>query len=197
MIKIKEMNNTKFISTLLIFISLFVIILFTKWQIFRVSELNNVISEAQAKKDDLVKEYNKLESIKNNKLKSKLSDIEKYTKKLKEDELLDFIYSEIFRLNLSSSSYVKKQPIIISGLKISDSQLNLLNFYESNIDLNLVVPNESRLREVLNILNNNDKYKFFITSLNYENNKENQESWDWITVSIPFKVFYSNYEWTK
>lgn len=192
MIKFTKMNNTKFLWTIIVFLSLFIIVLFTKDQVFKLSENKNLISVSEDKKNELTEKNTKLTKIKkdlSNPGNSFYSEVEKYSKELKEDELLDFIYSKIIWLNWPSSSIVKRPEIKIENLRISNPKLNLMNFYESDINLELKIPSETKLKDVLNLLNENDDYKFFITSLSYEN-EESINSSEWMSVSIPLKVFY-------
>ena len=145
MIKIYKMNNSTLKSLGLILIWAFVVVL---WMM------------PQSDKAKYVLTYEIDEELKNDS-----SEFEKYTKWLKENELVNFIYSKIEELNKNKNSI-----ITIKDLSITSAQINNMQFLESNIQLTLQVPTEFMLKNVLKMLNKNDEYKFFITSLTYDPN---------------------------
>lgn len=180
------MSNSKLLSYVFVIIGLFIIVLVTKWQVYN---FQAVRAEKEALLKTEIEKKSELEQIQ--KLKKDLasdtsSEVYKYTSVLKEDELINFIYSEIDKSNKRSSS-----QIIINSLNISSAQLNQMQFLESNINLNLTVPNEIRLKSILDMLNKNEKYKFFITSLTYDTEKQDSDSENLgFQVTIPLKIFY-------
>lgn len=192
------MNNTKFLWTVLIFLSLFIILLFTKEQIYSWQSLSeekwNLIKKEQElsvtnwELTDISKKLNKESADFDG---AEYSKIQKFSKGLKEDEIVNFIYSKIWQLNWQ----IPVKRVEIKSLKISAWQENLMKFLESNISLDLKVSSKEKLKEVLNLLNDNEEYRFFVTSLNFEDrtseNLVTSENWnEWIEVSIPLKIFY-------
>lgn len=192
------MNNTKFLWTVLIFLSLFIILLFTKEQIYSWQSLSeekwNLIKKEQElsvtnwELTDISKKLDKESADFDG---AEYSKIQKFSKGLKEDEIVNFIYSKIWQLNWQ----IPVKRVEIKSLKISAWQENLMKFLESNISLDLKVSSKEKLKEVLNLLNDNEEYRFFVTSLNFEDrtseNLVTSENWnEWIEVSIPLKIFY-------
>lgn len=192
------MNNTKFLWTVLIFLSLFIILLFTKEQIYSWQSLSeekwNLIKKEQElsvtnwELTDISKKLDKESADFDG---AEYSKIQKFSKGLKEDEIVNFIYSKIWQLN----GQIPVKRVEIKSLKISAWQENLMKFLESNISLDLKVSSKEKLKEVLNLLNDNEEYRFFVTSLNFEDrtseNLVTSENWnEWIEVSIPLKIFY-------
>ena len=186
MIKIYTMNNSTLKSLGLILIWAFVVVL---WMMPQITKFTNIQAEKESlvnKEKTLDEEYNKLKKI-DEELKNDSSEFEKYTKWLKENELVSFIYSKIEELNKNKNSI-----ITIKDLSITPAQINSMQFLESNIQLTLQVPTEFMLKNVLKMLNKNDEYKFFITSLTYDPNNINSSDWQssGFSVTIPLKVFY-------
>lgn len=180
------MNNTKLIWTWFVILWLFIIVIFTKSQIFNLQTLRaeneGLVSTEISKKE----EHDKLSKIKEDLAVNKNSEVSKYLNPVKEDEILNFIYSEVDKLNDKSSFKTE-----ILNLSVTKWQLNDMQFLESDINLTLSFQDESSLKNILNILISNDKYKFFITSINYipwDNESESEDSSFQIT--IPLKVFY-------
>ncbi len=179
------MKNSKIISWVLILSSLFIVVLFTKDMFFSLQasfdEKNLKISEREAKKETL----DRLDRI-SKKLKTwtwKVVEISKYLNDLKEDEILDYIYSMA----------EKKHLWVVKSLSISKGKKNELWFLESNISLVIEVKSERNMKKILDYLVKEDwKYKFFIDSFSY---KKPKEIWpNKITpaydVTIPLKLFY-------
>ena len=197
------MNNKTFMSIALVLFGLFILILFTKEQIFSLSvnreENKTLISE----RDELKTELEYLENIQKyftngntvpstasvetkKDLEKYWNEVSKYTNDLQENELLDFIYGEIFAKNK-----VKVQQIKINNLQISKATESQIWFKESNVTLSVTIQSENSLRDILNILVDNEKYKFFIKSLSYE---VPEPSAEWTSqemqITIPLQVFY-------
>jgi hypothetical protein len=100
---------------------------------------------------------------------------------IKEDEIIDYLYSYIEETNRNN------WVTIIKSISISDSHDTELWFKETLIDLNLLVPSEEKLKKILDFLTSaKSNYNFFITSFNYP-------YWeiDWnFEVTIPLRILY-------
>lgn len=199
------MANNKLTWTALIILSLFVILLFTKWEIeaFQLAraerqtleETNKTKSEEHKKLDsvnsflnskkkveELVAEF---PSFKKERLEELKLAIPKYSVEFKEDEILSEIYS------LISNSARWTNSVSIKNLNLTPWVVWPMQFLESNINLSLEVPNEKVLRNILDKLNKTEKYKYFITSLNYQKPENLSENWiNNIQIQIPLKVYY-------
>lgn len=176
-------KNNKLYWYIIILVSLFIVVLFTRNQIstmqVKLDEKEQKEIELQIKRDEL----QKLNDIKS-KIETEDTDINKYINKISEDELISYIYSKVEEDNLKYSDGVTT----IRSLSITKWELNEIWFYESNINLNLRVPSEDRMFKTLDFFIDKDsKYKFFIESFNYPKT-------DWETgsynVTIPLKIFY-------
>ena len=170
-------NNNRFLWYMLLLLSLFIIVLFTKTQIINMQinldekALNEILYQEQ--RDELTK----LEDIKNN-IDEKDKNIDKYLINIKEDEVIDYIYTKIKSIDWD---------IIIKNISISEGKLNEMWFQESQITLNLRIPSETRMFEILDFLFAEDsKYKFFINAFTYPN----IESKSSFNITLPLKVFY-------
>lgn len=175
---------------LFIVIWLFIILLFTWPEIKNWQALKAEKKELIEKENYINSEYEKYSKIKNEILNwgEKTEEIAKYTKEVKEDEVLTFIYSNIEKINATLTT----QKISIKNLTISKPQINQMWLKESNINLSLEVPSEAKLKEILKFLTNNEEYKFFITSLNYTTENSGGLNWTGFSIQIPLKVFYKD-----
>lgn len=199
------MKNTKLTWVAIVFLSIFLIIFFTKWQIYAFVEkrtqkenllkenteknrehlelklidlyLNDKkkVDEIIAEKPDLKKDF--LEKIK--------QEIPKYKKEFKEEEILNYIYSEIYKLNRVTSQ------VKINNLTITPGVVSPMQFLESDINLSIEVVNEKILRNLLNTLVSSDEYKFFIEKLTIPEKENNLDSAkNTIQIQIPLKIYY-------
>lgn len=174
-------KNNKFISYLIVLITLFILVLFTKDEIMNIQE-NNDLNETYI--NELNLKNSKIEEL--NKLKKELSntseDIDKYKLEIKEDEIIDYLYSNIEDIN--DGSWV----VLINNISIWEAIDTEIWFKETNINLNLRVPSEKKLKKVLDFLTSSDsKYNFFINSFTFPYGKD--INWKY-SVFIPLKVLY-------
>lgn len=177
-------KNNKLNWYLLILLSLFILVLFTKNQVslmyLNLEEKSIKQSELEVKREEL----NKLDAIRS-KAEDKNSWLDKYSKKLKEEELMYYIYSKIDSDNLKYSDWIST----IRSLNISEWKINELWFYESTVTLSVRVPNETAMFRLLDFfIDDKTEYKFFVDSFNYPKN----ENWldSSFNVTVPLKVFY-------
>ena len=173
-------KNNKFVSYLIILLALFVLIISTKDKVMVLQEnldLRETYNlEFESKKDKL----QWLNDLKNE-LANSSENIDKYTVEIKEDEIIDYIYSYIEKTN------TKDGLTIVKSLSISNPIDTEIWFKETTINLNLRVPNENRLKHILDFLTSSkSKYNFFITSFSYS-----YWNTEWsFNISIPLKVLY-------
>lgn len=173
-------KNNRFASYVITLIALFVLVLFTKDQIMLIQENNDLKEtytlELNNKKAKLA-ELNELKK----ELASSQANIEKFKVSLKEDELIDYIYSYIESTNDSSG------VSIVKSLSISDSTDTEIGFKETNINLTIKVPNENKFKAIVEFLTSSDsKYNFYISSLTFPYG-ETEEGFN---VWIPLKIFH-------
>ena len=173
-------QNNKFISYLIILLSIFILILFTKNELLNIQEnidlKNTYMSDLDDKKSELVKINNTKKSLTNSS-----EDIEKYDVKIVENEIIDYIYSYIEETN------IKNWVVLVKWLTISNPKDTEIWFKETNIDLKLVVPSEKKLKSIIDFLTwAKSKYNFFIKSFTYPYGKI---EWNF-SVNIPLKVLY-------
>lgn len=172
--------NSKILGHIFVIIWLFILVLFTKWFVWDFTNLNYEKEQLTQTEQEKKQELEKLQAYE-----AKTSpEAEKYTKEIKEDEILDFIYSEIEAINKKIWWKVR-----IDSLSLTSAQKNELQFLESNINLVVTVPTEKKLKDILTFLTTTDEYKFFITRLTYEVGVSETGATDF-QVTIPLKVFY-------
>jgi hypothetical protein len=101
---------------------------------------------------------------------------------IKEDELIDYIYSYIEKIN------DKNWVVVVKSLSISEPEDTETWFKETNITLNLRVPNEEKIKQILTFLTSTEsKYKFFISSFSFPYGDTVEWSY---SISIPLKVLH-------
>ncbi len=173
-------KNNKFISYLIILITFFILVLVTKWEILKLQENVDLKDSYKIELEDKI---NKLAEINEKKsmLNKSSEDIDKYELKIKEGEIINYIYSYIEETNRRNG------VVIIKNISISDPTKTEIWFDETNINLSLIIPNEEKLKTILLFLTSpKSEYNFFIDSFNYPFWK-----WEWdFTVTIPLKILY-------
>lgn len=175
-------NNNKFFWYILILLSLFVLVLFTRTQLMDLQVNLDEKAENENSLNEERSELQRLNDIKNN-LNGENSDVEKYLVDISEDELIDYIYSAIEEDNLKYTDGL----VVVKNISMTEWIKNEMWFTESQITLNLRVPSEVRMYRILDFFSGEDsKYKFFIDTFSYPN-KEWETSFN---ISLPLKVFY-------
>lgn len=173
-------KNNKFVTYLIILASFFVLILFTKGEVLKIQEN---IDLKDTYKIELETNKGKLSEINTKKieLNNSSENIDKYELDIKEDEVIDYLYSYIEETNR------KNGVAIIKSISISDSKDTEMWFKETTINLNLLVPSEEKLKMILSYLTSpKSKYNFFISNFNYPYGKTETN----LNVTIPLKVLY-------
>ena len=173
-------KNNKFVSYLIILLTLFVLIIVTKDKLTVLQEnldLRETYSIELEEKKEKLKWLNDLK----NELANSSENIDKYIVEIKEDEIIDYIYSYIEKTN------TKEGLTIVKSISISNAVDTEIGFKETTINLNLRVPNENRLKHILDFLtSSNSKYNFFINSFSFP-----YWSTEWsFNISVPLKVLY-------
>lgn len=173
-------KNNKFVSYLIILISLFILVLFTSdkiKEIYQNIDLKETYTTSLNEKKAKLGELNTLK----NSLSNSKADIDKYIVNIKEDEVIDYIYSSIEKTN--NGNWVS----IVKSVTISEPSETELWFKESLININLRVPNEDKLKEIIDtFISKNSKYNFYITSFSFPYG-ETQENF---SVTIPLKILH-------
>jgi len=174
-------NNSKFVAMLLVLLSLFIFVFFTKWyysdliSTMSVYDENKVIHTntlAELKTlNEKSKELKKLEWSTNN-------EIGKYLQQFSEDEVIREIYNY-------STNYSKNGGMKIISVNMSNPIVNELWFNESKISISARVENKRVMIDFLDFLIQDSKYKFYINSFNIPKNKEK-----FFNIQIPLTLFY-------
>lgn len=186
-----ELKNNQFFSYLIILLSLFILILFTKNSIFSVQsnlslkeKLNNELSEVREQQDNLKKialEVEQKDSVTKRFLKNEIIDNKKeylYS----EDKLLEYFYNYSEVVNASSS-----WSLYINSINISDEVENELGFLEKTIWVNAKVSDEQTMKAFLDyLIADTSKYRFFIENYYYPfDGREGS-----FNMNLPLKIFY-------
>lgn len=173
-------KDNKFVSYIIILVSLFILVLFTKTQISAVYENKDLKDSHTSTLDSKKNKLTELNNLKTNLVKIQ-EDIDKYTVEIKEDEIIDYLYSNVSKINW------KNGKIDIRSLSIKEPKKNELWFNETLINLNVKVQNEKILKDLLNFLTSkNSKYKFFISSFSFP---YGDMEWNY-NISIPLRVLH-------
>ena len=173
-------KDNKFISYLVILLSLFVLVLFTKTEVMNMQEnfdaKDTVELELQAKTNEL-SELNEIEK----KLKKDDSATKRYEVSITEDKLMNYFYGYIETIDSQVGS------IGIKSISISEEKENELGFLETSVTLSLNVSNEAVLKQFLDFtVQESADYQFFIDSFFFPT--------DWreggFSVNLPLKLYY-------
>lgn len=175
-------KNNKIYWYILILISLFILVLLTRTQIYSVQVKKDEISINQSKELSFRDELNRLNDIRN-KISNDDNEVEKYIVEVSEDEIINYIYSKIEQDNLIFSWWI----VEVRNITMTKWDINELWFNEVSVNLSLRVPSEDRMIKMLDFLTGDkSKYKFYITSFNYPTSRNNSV----FNVSVPLKIFY-------
>lgn len=174
-------KNNKFVSYLIILLSLFVLVLFTKNEVVT---LQSNLDQVEIKESTLETKKTKLTNL--NDLKKELSSsdnkiVSKYNIEFSQEDIIDYIYSYI------EDNQKKNWLALVRSISISDPIDTEIWFKQVNINLTLNLANENKLKDILNFLTSTEsKYRFFISSFNFPYWNTNEA----FTVSIPLKLLY-------
>ncbi len=176
-------KNNKFVSYLIILVALFILVLVTKnqydilqWKLDSKETNNNILIEKETKLQWLKSLEQKLAKTSEN--------IDKYIVEIKEDELIDYLFSNIERIN--KEEWVAAE---IKSISISEPIDTEIWFKESNITLNISVPNEEISKKILDFLTwKESKYNFFVSSFSFPYGEKKEWGYN---MSIPLKVLHT------
>lgn len=173
-------KENKFVSYLIILISLFVLFIFTleQYKQMQINLDNNLqlLSKSNEKYQQIQKNDKIREKIKNNEI-----ETNKYLVTIKEDEIIKYIYWYIEDTNSSENK------VEIKSIDISEPKKNDLGFLETDINLSVKVSNDITMKRLLYFfVSESSKYKFFIDNFTYPND---WRMWSY-SLEIPLKVFY-------
>lgn len=177
-------KDNKFLSYLIILVSLFVLVFVTKDQ-FSDMQINldtkqNYEMQRDAKKSKL-QDLNVLREQLKQDTSTWSQDIKRFSTFFKEDELINYIYSYVEESNSEDSI------VVINDVSLAEAKKNELGFEEIDLNIGLRVSSELAMINFLNfLLSENSKYSFFINNFSYPND---DREWSF-NVSIPLKVFY-------
>jgi len=164
------------IANVLIIISLFVLLLFTKDYYFNLQNNEEQNEALTMQLEDKQNELKKFEEIKQKIENSDNKDVEKYNKDFNEDEVISYLYG----LTEERDSGLK-----IISLTLNTGKTNKEWFKEGDITINLNTDSEEKLLNLIWTLNESEEYKFFIESLDYPYNQKGA-----FKVTLPLKVYY-------
>lgn len=182
-----EMKNNQFLSYLIILLSLFILILFTKDQIMsvqshldQVEQLNSELENTRATQDELQKialEVEQKDSVTKRYILSE--DATKIN--FSEDEIINYFYTYAEKINSGLWT------LAINSINISQATENELWFFESSISINAQVSDEKVMKAFLDyIIAEDSKYRFFIESYNHPfDGREGN-----FNMQLPLKIFY-------
>lgn len=179
-----QKKDNKFLSLVFIFLSLVILVFFTKYEYSSMQANLDSKSTLNSTKNTLSGSLTQLNNIKIKILKNSnekdIKEIKKYNVGLNEDELISFFYGYIDSKKADSLIWIEK-------ISISNPKVNELGFKESTITLSLYNVNEELMIWFIRyILSENSKYKFFIDTLSYPI----ESSTDVYKLTLPIKVFY-------
>ncbi|MDP2090084.1 MAG: hypothetical protein Q8K30_00675 [Candidatus Gracilibacteria bacterium] len=173
-------KNNKFVSYIIILFSLFILVLFTSDKIKEIYENKDLKETYTLSLNDKKAKLTELNTLKNSLVNSK-ADLDKYNVIIKEDEIIDYIYSTI------ESKNDRNGTSSINSLNISEPIKTELGFNETLITINIRVANEAKLKEILDVfLGKKSKYLFYISSFSFPYG-ETQEKF---SVTIPLKILH-------
>ena len=182
-----EMKNNQFLSYLIILLSLFILILFTKDEIMsvqshldQVEQLNWELQKTRANQEELQKialEVEQKDSVTKRYILSEDNEKTSFT----EDEIINYFYT--YADSINSGLWT----LAINSINISPATENELWFFESTININAQVSSEQIMKWFLDyIIAEDSKYRFFIESYNHPfDGREGN-----FNMQLPLKIFY-------
>ena len=185
-----ELKNNQFLSYIVVLLSLFILVLFTKDEIMSVQsnldereQLNTQLKEVRIKQEDLQKialEVEQEDSVTARYLKNEIIDDEEVYL-YSEDKIVDYFYDYADNINSWSGQ------LLINSINISEEKENDLGFFEMSIDVSAQVWDIIVMKAFLDYLIAEDsKYQFFIES--YYHPLDGREGN--FNMKLPLKVFY-------
>jgi len=179
-------REQKFIQLVLVLISLFIFIFFTRSYYDNLilnldikEEHNRVYKEKLEEANYLSKRQKELEkAMEWGKETKEYKEIKKYLEPISEDKIIEEIYSSV-------SNKVRGRIKVLS-LTMWEWVENELGFMESKLDISLLVKSEETMKDLFDYLNNDSRYKIFINRFNMPK-KANILGYK---IQIPATIFY-------
>ncbi len=174
-------NNSKFVSMLLVLLSLFIFVFFTKGYY---STLISTMSSYDDNKSTHAKQLSEIDILekKQKELKkldgSNNNEIWKYLQQFNEDEIINEIY-------WFSTNYSKNGEMKIISVAMSEPIINELWFNESNVSISARVWNKQVMIDFLDFLITDSKYKFYINSFTLPKDKDK-----FFNIQVPLTLYY-------
>ncbi|MCP4523386.1 MAG: hypothetical protein GY828_04140 [Candidatus Gracilibacteria bacterium] len=175
-----EFKNNKFASYLLILVTLFILLLFTKDQVMKVQANLDQNNELQENLQKERKKQSDLEEIKIS-LDKKGSETERYLSSFSEDEIIDYLYSYTESVNVDA------QVMTIKNINISEETKGQLGFQEKQLVIDAQVADLETMKAFLDYLVASDaKYRFFVEQYSYHNDGRSGA----FNIQVPLKIFF-------
>ena len=175
--------NKKFLSMFMILLCLFVFIFFTQWYYSDListmdlkSDKEKILSEKRTQLNNLSINQKKLEKAKW----EEFELIKKYSNKMIESDFITEIYSSVDKM--------PNWQMKILSLSMSEGVKNELWFMESKINISARFSNEQTMKDFLDYLTKESKYKLFISSFNMPKIEEGKN----FNIQVPLTLFYVN-----
>jgi len=187
--------NTNAKNLLLILLSLFILVFFTRSVISDITALSDKKEELLTKKENITKQLERLQKIEKefreiNKLtsKSKKNSLDKA--KIKDQKIIKHLWDRPTQADLIEYFHDYAEDtgdwLYIRSIDFSKPKKTEFWFLEQDINLEVNVLNKRMLKIFLNKLVSLDsKYKFYITDFSFPNNWDSSYN-----ISIPLKLIY-------
>ena len=175
-------KDNKFTTLLVVLISLFILIFFTKDMFYSMQEKLDLKSGLELEKIDKNKQLEKLEILEAE-LDSgdRKTEINKFLKSFSEDELILYLHDYLEDINSEDSM------IIIRNLNIEEPKDSELWFKEVNVSIDVKITNIEILKTFLDFLTSDkSRYTFFINDFSFKNDWRRWMS----NITIPLRLFY-------
>jgi uncharacterized protein YdcH (DUF465 family) len=155
-------------------------VLFTRGEYEKLQSNLDIRDTHAAKLIEKKEELNRLNKIKAD-INSDSTEYMKYVTEIKEDELIDYIYTYV------ESTNSEKGIINIKNINISEPKKNELGFTQTDLAIQIIVSNEATMNKFLDFLTSPaSQYNFFLDSFSYPNDGRKGA----FSVNIPLKIFY-------
>lgn len=172
-------NNNNFIGYIILIVSLFILVLFTKQQAYVLVEKFDQKDNLMIEQAELTEKLTQLNSIKKS-IQTDGDIVDRYMLDFSEDKIYNYIYE--YKNNLPTN-----QMFIIKNIDIWEAQKNELGFHESSINVSIKIWDDATLKQFLTFLTaKNSQYQFIIESFSFPNEK-NSGAYD---VNIPLKLLF-------
>lgn len=175
-------TNNKIKNLIIIFITIFILLFFTKQAFYNMNELLDQKEENTYKLESVVSQLNELQKLEQD-LKSWLKDseIKYFMQSPNRADLIEYLHN--YAEDVSNSW----NELFIHAITFWDVSKSELWFMEQIINLKVTVSNKNVLKALLSKLTSDKStYRFFITDFSFKNDNR---PWSY-TVTIPLKLLY-------